>query len=382
VATINITGTILDQYANPVVGMSVLLREFVGASYITRDTTTTNASGYYALSYTYTTMGDFFVAEPYALAPHYSDPGSGAHRFTAGSYVDNFTSTFSNSTPTTTTMSNRSFVQSSGSYTGDFTQTDADGDTMTATKVSGASWGTVSQPNASTGRWTWDTAGVAPGDYFFEYRTVDQYGLSSAIRVLIVTITAANTPPVLTSPGNKTYLNKDGTKTFQLSATDVDGDPLTYSKPSGPSWVTCPSSGLVSVNTDAATRAVHSVTFRASDGRGGTDDKTITITIQNNPPVLTNPGNQQYTTNTGNKTVQLNATDVDGDTKTYSKTAGPTWGSVNSSTGLVTFAIGATVAGTYSFTFQVSDGQGGTDSESFDVVLVDPVPAPFFQMQG
>lgn len=366
-----------------VAGMTVNMVKEVGSTVV--DTDVTDVNGDYAVSVSLgSETGDDYYANPLALAPHYGDPGEGpSHPHEHTSYEDNFSSAFTNNNPTTTAVSNRSYEENSGSYTADFTMADADSDAMTAEKVAGESWGTVSQPNATTGRWTFDTTGVTPGVYTtFQYRAVDAYSGASTTRAVQVTITAANQNPVLSNPGNKSYLNESGDQTFQLSATDPDGDPITYSKQTGPTWVTVSTSGLVTVKTNQSTRGVHAVTFRAADNHGGTDDESITVTITNNAPVLTNPGNQQYTTNSGDKTLDLSATDADGDTKTYSKTAGAAWGTVNSSNGRITFAIGSTVAGTYSFTFQVSDGQGGTDSESFDVVLVDPVPSPFFQMQG
>jgi hypothetical protein len=77
------------------------------------------------------------------------------------------------------------------------------------------------------------------------------------------------------------------------------------------------------------------------------------------------------------QTVQLSATDADNDTLTYSKTAGEAWGTVNSSSGLITFNLTGVAQGNYTFTFQVSDGTD-TDSESFDVSVVAAVPAPMF----
>lgn len=379
-ATINITGTILDQFADPVVGMTVALKEFVGISFVQRDSDVTNASGQYSLSYTYTSFGDFFRCDPTALAPHYADPGQGPNHAVGGDFVEDFTSTFSNTNPTCEQIANREYVEDSGPQVADFNISDADGDVRTPVKLTGEAWGTVSKPGASTGRWTFDIDGVTPGDYDFTYRAEDEYGAVSATRSVTVTVVSGNEPPDLVAPSNKSYANKSGNQTFQLVATDPESDPITYSKQSGPSWVTVSLTGLVTVKTNDATRGVHSVTYRAS-ATGGTDDESHTITITNNAPVLTNPGNQTYTTDTGEQTLQLVATDADGDTKTYSKTAGQSWGTVHSTTGLVTFDTDGVAAGTYGFTFRVSDGTA-TDSESFNVVIKEPVPAPFFQMQG
>lgn len=381
-STLLVNGQVTESPSgDPVVGVTVELFGGDGSGVV--DSDVTDASGNYSVSHTEpSATGESFHAIAEADPPHLAEGTSASVLHGSVTVTRDITMAYTNSNPTCTAASSpRTFEEDTGSYTGDFTFADADGDVVSVDKVSGASWGTLAAVGASTGRWTWNSGSPSPGDYVFEYRVIDSEGGVSTTRAVEVTITAGNAAPVLTNPGAKSYANKSGNQTFQLAATDADSDPLAYSKQSGPSWVTVSSSGLVTVNTNSATRGVHNITYKVSDGNGGTDTEASTITITNNVPVLTNPGNQQYSTNSGDKTLQLSATDADGDTKTYSKTSGAAWGTVTSG-GLITFAIGATVAGVYSFTFQVSDGQGGTDSESFDVVLVDPVPAPFFQMQG
>jgi hypothetical protein len=67
------------------------------------------------------------------------------------------------------------------------------------------------------------------------------------------------------------------------------------------------------------------------------------------------------------------ATDVDGDTLTYSLVAAPDGTTVDSVTGRVDFA-GA--AGTYDVVLAVADGHGGRDEQAFQVTLAAPETAP------
>ncbi len=82
----------------------------------------------------------------------------------------------------------------------------------------------------------------------------------------------------------------------------------------------------------------------------------------NNPPTVTNPGDQ---TNTVGDVVslQIQANDPDGDTLTYSDSGLPNGLSINSSTGLITGTV--TTANTFNPTITVDDGNGGMDSTSF-----------------
>ena len=84
----------------------------------------------------------------------------------------------------------------------------------------------------------------------------------------------------------------------------------------------------------------------------------------NNPPNLNAPGNQTHTEGQAIN-LQLSASDPDGDSLTYSATGLPSSLSLNSSTGLISGSLASGSVGNYSVNVSVSDGRGGSDSESF-----------------
>ena len=61
---------------------------------------------------------------------------------------------------------------------------------------------------------------------------------------------------------------------------------------------------------------------------------------------------------------QINANDPDGDSLTYSATGLPTGLTINSSSGLIAGSL--STAGNYNVTVNVDDGNGGSDSVSFN----------------
>jgi hypothetical protein len=95
-----------------------------------------------------------------------------------------------------------------------------------------------------------------------------------------VTITA-NRPPVLGSIGNKT-VNEMQTLTFIISATDPDGDPLTYSASSMPSGAVFNPASRTFTWTPSYHQAgsYPGVIFRVADSTAN-DTETITITVNN-----------------------------------------------------------------------------------------------------
>jgi mono/diheme cytochrome c family protein len=90
----------------------------------------------------------------------------------------------------------------------------------------------------------------------------------------------------------------------------------------------------------------------------------------NLPPTISSPGNQTTELNSGvNLTVV--ATDPNfGDILSFSEVGLPAGLSLNSNTGTITGIV--TTLGTYNVTVTVDDGNGGTDSASFDWFVCDP----------
>ena len=88
-----------------------------------------------------------------------------------------------------------------------------------------------------------------------------------------------NNPPVLASIGNKS-VDEGATLSFTLSATDEDGDGLTYGISAGPSGASLESTtGQFSWTPGWEQQGTHSVTLSVSDGKGGGDSETIQIAV-------------------------------------------------------------------------------------------------------
>lgn len=377
--TLTIEGTVTKTPGGtPVQGITVNMYDLVGVV----DSDITDSSGNYVVNHTEaseTGEPHYVVAE--ALSPHYAEAQGPEVLHEHTSYEHNLVMAFSNNNPTKGTVGARTYTKDTGVQNRDIAIADADsGDVVSMVKTSGPSWMTVSEPNSTTGRVSFNTTGVAASSYSGGVRVADNFGGFSSIENFSITIEEGNTPPNLNNPGNKSYLNKSGSYTFDLVATDADDDDLTYSKISGQSWASVNGvTGRVTVNTNNASKGAFNHTWQAHDGISGGAQETHTITITNNTPVLTAEGNKRYLKDTGVQTDQLVASDVDNDTLTYSKTVGPSWGSVNSSSGLMSFNTNGLSDGTTNFTFRVSDGTATADT-SFTVEIYTATPAPAFSM--
>ena len=71
--------------------------------------------------------------------------------------------------------------------------------------------------------------------------------------------------------------------TLAGSATDADGDPLTYSKVTGPGWLTIAPDGALSGTPGSGDVGWNQWTVEVSDGNGGTGQSTLRIRVTDPP---------------------------------------------------------------------------------------------------
>lgn len=120
---------------------------------------------------------------------------------------------------------------------------------------------------------------------------------------------SVNIAPVLQTIRSKTVA-ENNQLTFTISATDGDGDVLTYSATNLPSGATFAPSIRTFVFSPSFTQAgTYSPTFTVSDGKGGTDTETVSITVANTnrPPTIVS-NSDQIITNSSSIDLPTNAT--------------------------------------------------------------------------
>ncbi len=189
-------------------------------------------------------------------------------------------------------------------------------------------------------------------------------------------------PVFQASSSNAQNTNEDTAKVISISgwATDVDGGSLTYTISSCASNITCSISGTTLTLTPDANHngATHSITLQVSDG-GLTDTTTFNLAVnaQNDAPAIT--AVNQTTNEDTAKVVNVSSwvADIDGDSLSYSITTCPANISCSVSGVNVTLTPSANHNGaTHTVTIQVSDGNGGSHSDSFnlDVTPVNDAP--------
>jgi hypothetical protein len=168
-------------------------------------------------------------------------------------------------------------------------------------------------------------------------------------------VTRTNRAPELAPIGDRSA-SEATPLTITLSATDPDGDALTYSVTGLPAGALFDAGTRTFTWTPGFDQAgAYPVTFAATDGVL-IDSEAITITVANTnrAPSVTNPGDQ--TSAEGQSvSVAVAASDADGDALTYSATGLPAGLSI-SGAGVINGTVAVGAASTNNVTVTVSDG--------------------------
>ena len=187
------------------------------------------------------------------------------------------------------------------SYSGDVIWTNGTGDVRPVGPSSGLSpadqgsivltaCGTVNTADSS-----FPTNGV-PNSVFPEIHVGVCSPAAPSLPSDVPALITCNNPPVANDASATT--NEDTTVTITLSGSDPDGEPLTFSIVSGPSngvlgpiIPTGPTTATVDYSPNLNYFGPDSFVYQASDGNGGTDNATVSITVNpvNDEPSFT-PG--------------------------------------------------------------------------------------------
>jgi len=190
----------------------------------------------------------------------------------------------------------------------------------------------------------------------------------------VITVSSANHAPTFTSdPATSVVVGN--AYIYTITANDIDSDPLSYSAPVLPDWLTFyPETHVIHVisgvpGSDDLGR--HDVTLSVSDGTV-TADQSFPIFVENVNSVPSFTSTPVTSVTAGELYVYTaTAEDLDGDLLTFSAPTLPDWLSFDINTQILHGTPGNDVAGDHNVVLRVTDGEG-EESQNF-VVSVDAV---------
>jgi uncharacterized repeat protein (TIGR01451 family) len=256
-------------------------------------------------------------------------------------------------------------------YVYQISATDPDSDPITYALNTAPTGMTISE----TGRIAWPIPLGTVGTFDVEIEVADNKGAYVRQNYSIGVGETGNRPPTISS--NPALTGTAGsTYTYNISASDPDSDPLTYTlndAPVGMAFNTGTPNRLEWA-IPAGTEGNFDVEIEVSDGRGGFVRQTFAIGVGsgnagNRPPRFTSTPTATGTAG-GSYTYQVTATDPDSDPLTYTLITAPvdmTISVVNATTSRIEWAIPANVIGDVDIEIEVADGRGGTARQGYAI---------------
>ena len=254
------------------------------------------------------------------------------------------------------------------------TASDADGDPLTFAVANLPSWATFS---TATGRLSGTPTSSMAGLSFAGITiSVSDGTLSTSLPAFTITVAAPNTAPTI-SGTPATSVVAGTAYSFQPSASDADGNTLTFAIANKPAWATFSTATgrLSGTPTSTNVGTTSGITISVSDGTVSASLPAFTLTVQsgNRAPVISGTPSTSATVGQAYR-FQPTASDADGNTLTYAIANKPAWASFSTSTGLLSGTPSSAYGGTTAanIVISVSDGTVSTSLPAFSISVAAP----------
>jgi hypothetical protein len=265
-------------------------------------------------------------------------------------------------------------VEAGSAYAFVPTASDPDGDALTFSISGRPSWATF---DTALGR----LAGTPPAGTTGTFGNIvisvsDGAGSASlpAFAIAVTPATSNRAPTISGSPA--TTATQGSAYAFQPTATDPDGNSLTFSIANRPTWATfnVTTGALQGTPGAAHIRTYSNIVISVSDGTASAALAAFSITVasSNTPPTIS--GTPPATATVGTQyTFTPTASDANGGTLTFSIVNRPSWATFTSTTGRLQGTPAAANVGTFAnVRISVSDGQDTTALAPFSIVVSQP----------
>jgi Putative Ig domain len=251
------------------------------------------------------------------------------------------------------------------------TASDADGNALAYSITGRPSWANFNQ---STGRLSGTPGANHVGSFNNVKISVTDGVVVSSLPAFSIRVDAANRAPAISgTPSTSATVGQ--AYLFQPTASDADGDTLTFSITGRPSWASFnQSTGRLSgTPTSAGTHG--GIVISVNDGRATTALPAFTITVSgvapppNRAPVIGGNAPQSVLVDRPYD-FRPTASDPDGDTLGFTILNKPSWASFDAATGRLWGTPDAADAGSWSgIRITVSDGTASASLASFTIVV-------------
>jgi hypothetical protein len=246
---------------------------------------------------------------------------------------------------------------------------DPDNDPLTFSARGVPSWATF---DSSTGQFSGIPTMADVGSSPDIIVSVSDGEFSASLAAFQVTVVAENSAPSI-SGIPPSAVDAGSNYSFTPTASDPDGNPLTFAISNPPGWVEfdAGTGHLSGIPTNADAGTYDGVVISVTDGEFSASLPAFSLTVSavagNSPPRIS--GTPPASVNAGDSySFTPTATDADGDALTFSVTGLPSWANFDAGSGRLSGTPGDGDVGLYSnISISVSDGQARDSLPAFSI---------------
>ncbi|MBA4387913.1 MAG: hypothetical protein C0404_08020 [Verrucomicrobia bacterium] len=251
---------------------------------------------------------------------------------------------------------------------------DIDGDTLAVASVIQPAHGVAAIPAGCTNV-TYRPLANYNGDDSFAYVVSDGRG-GLATGTVSVTVAGVNDSPAANDDG--VTVNEDGTAVYcnvLANDSDGDGDTLTVISAVQPAHGTVSIIGGTNITYQPSANygGTDSFTYTIGDGKAATAVATVLVTVNGVNDAPSAQAQSVATSENQPVAIKLAATDIDGDSLSYSVVTWPSHGSLSGSAPNLVYAPAPGYTGQDGFSFKANDGKVDSVSASVTITMADKI---------
>ena len=259
-------------------------------------------------------------------------------------------------------------------YQYDVVATDPDGDVLSFALLDAPQGASI---DASRGTIRWTPQADQLGESEITVQVTDPDGATDT-QTFTLRVSRAGGPPIITSTPT-TEVNVGGSFLYSVVARDAEGDPLTYRLLDAPEGATISeTTGELSWTPTANQVGQQTIIIEVADGFGGASTQAFSVLVGdgvvNLPPQIESEA-PRFAAVGSDYQYQITANDPEGTSLSYSIGQGPAGLSVDAD-GLVTWTPAAGQVGQFVVTLIVTDANGASAIESFELDVLAANNAP------
>jgi hypothetical protein len=266
-------------------------------------------------------------------------------------------------------------VQATTAYSFAPSASDPDGQALVFSIANKPTWASFS---TATGMLSGTPSAAQAATYSNIVIAVSDGSLSTSLPAFSITVTAApNSPPTISgTPANAVQATK--AYSFTPSASDADGDTLTFSISGKPSWASFNTSTgrLSGTPTASQVNTYGGIVISVSDGKASASLPAFSINVTAAPNTAPTISGTPVTSVVAGSAYSFTptASDADGDMLAFSISGKPAWAAFNTATGKLSGTPASGQTGSYmNIVISVSDGTASAALPAF-AITVSPAP--------